>query len=201
MSNIKDLTIMLKSSDPDQRYDACEKLRVSASIPPETLEVLRSVAKDENSDVADAAHRAIMMHTPASHEQDKVNKNIISDDNEKELGFSLGIVSTSVGIFLSIGLFVLLNLPDYVSGSGENPLRDPKVQQIGSLALTGIFFIGLFSIIGIVIGRKGIKNKTSSPWLGITEWSWSWLGILINVLVLIASPICWLLLVIVLGTA
>ena len=54
---------MLQSNDSNKRYDACEELRVSPSLPPEALEALRLATNDANPDVADAARRAIELHT------------------------------------------------------------------------------------------------------------------------------------------
>jgi len=62
MSDVQSLIKMLQSNDPNKRYDACEQLRVSPSLPPEALEMLRMVANDTNPDVADAAQRALKLH-------------------------------------------------------------------------------------------------------------------------------------------
>ena len=83
MSDIQDLMKMLQSDNPNKRYEACEELRVSPFIPPEALEALRSVTSDKNSDVADAAHRAIKIHTPTSSTQNKEEEKIIPVNKEK----------------------------------------------------------------------------------------------------------------------
>ena len=64
MSDIQSLIKMLQSDNHNKRYDACEELRVLPSLPPEVLEALRLVANDANPSVADAAQRAITLHTP-----------------------------------------------------------------------------------------------------------------------------------------
>jgi len=68
MSDIQNLLKMLQSNNPNTRYDACEQLRVASSIPEDALAALRNATHDANADVADAAARALAMHTaiPAS---------------------------------------------------------------------------------------------------------------------------------------
>lgn len=69
MPDIQSLITMLQSNNPDKRYAACEDLRVSSSLPPEALEALRLATSDTNPDVADAAQRALALHTEI-----KINK-------------------------------------------------------------------------------------------------------------------------------
>jgi hypothetical protein len=53
----------LKSPDTNKRYEACESLRVAASIPQEALDALHEAAQDAERRVADAAKKAIRVHT------------------------------------------------------------------------------------------------------------------------------------------
>ncbi len=73
MSDVQRLIIMLQSKNSNERYDACEELRVSSLLPPEALEALRSVTNDTNPDVADAARRAIELHSPTSFPIEEIN--------------------------------------------------------------------------------------------------------------------------------
>ena len=63
MADIQHLMQMLQSEYSTERYDACEKLRMSPSLPPEAIQALRSATSDANPKVAEAAQRAIMRHT------------------------------------------------------------------------------------------------------------------------------------------
>lgn len=67
MADVQRLIKMLKSSRADERFDACEQLRVMSSLPPQALEALRPLIDDTNLDVADAAWRAIELHAPGSY--------------------------------------------------------------------------------------------------------------------------------------
>lgn len=53
----------LRSPKAGTRYEACEELRVSSPISPEAVSALVEALNDEDSDVADAARRALETHT------------------------------------------------------------------------------------------------------------------------------------------
>lgn len=76
MTDIPTLLKMLQSNDANKRYEACEELRVSPSLSPEALEALRVVTNDPNPDVADAAQRAIKLHSP--------NKDTLQSNSSRE---------------------------------------------------------------------------------------------------------------------
>jgi hypothetical protein len=75
MSDIQSLIKMLQSKDHNKRYDACELLRVSPSLPLEAIDALRLTINDENPDVADAARRAIELHSIKVEENDSNKQN------------------------------------------------------------------------------------------------------------------------------
>lgn len=62
MSNIESQIQRLKSPNKNTRYDACEMLRVAASIPPEALDALRAATYDSDRLVAEAAQDALVAH-------------------------------------------------------------------------------------------------------------------------------------------
>jgi len=64
MSDIQHLIELLKSDNPNKRYDACEELRVSRQpLPQDAIDALRFATNDSNPEVADAAQRALALHT------------------------------------------------------------------------------------------------------------------------------------------
>lgn len=63
MADIDDILVRLKSENPVKRYDACEDLRVSPSLPGEALLALEKSVGDMDPLVADAAQRALDLHT------------------------------------------------------------------------------------------------------------------------------------------
>jgi hypothetical protein len=52
----------LKSPNKDRRFDACEHLRIAASLPLEAIQALEQASHDLDVDVADAARRALLAH-------------------------------------------------------------------------------------------------------------------------------------------
>ena len=116
MSDIQSLINMLQSNNPDKRYDACEELRVSPSLPPEALDALRLAINDENPDVADAARRALALHAPTltqdvvkeiEPEQDKTITNPVK--LWPYIGFLAGLIP---GLIFFVLLFLVWNNDD-----------------------------------------------------------------------------------------
>jgi len=65
MSDIQSLMELLKSGNPNQRYDACEQLRVARQpLSQDAIDELSLATSDSNLDVADAARRALALHAP-----------------------------------------------------------------------------------------------------------------------------------------
>jgi len=105
MSDIQSLIKTLQSNNADKRYDACEELRVSPSLPPEALEALRLVTNDANPDVADAAKRAIKVHSA-----NKISAQIVNVDTEnksREVGPE-GIITILGSAVITNFIFVIL---------------------------------------------------------------------------------------------
>jgi hypothetical protein len=79
MSEIQNLIEMLQSNNPNQRYDACEELRVSRQhLPQEAIDALNAAMNDSNPDVADAAQRALALHAP------KLTPDVVKMENQEE---------------------------------------------------------------------------------------------------------------------
>jgi len=66
MSDFQSLIQKLQSNNPNQRYDACEELRVMVLRQPlsqEAIDALTIATNDVDPDVADAAQRALALQT------------------------------------------------------------------------------------------------------------------------------------------
>jgi len=109
MSDVQGLIKMLQSKDHNKRYDACELLRVSPSLPIEALDALRLTTNDENPDVADAARRAIELH---SIKVEKNNSNKQSQFERLPLEQSQNWKSK---LFLFGGVFFLMSMCGYIA--------------------------------------------------------------------------------------
>jgi len=69
MPDFESLIKLLQNDDPNKRYEACEELRVSQQpLPQEAIDALNLATNDPNPDVADAAQRALALHTQVINE-------------------------------------------------------------------------------------------------------------------------------------
>lgn len=65
MINVQEVIKLLKSSDANERYDACLQLMNLSPMPPEALEALQLATKDDDAAVSNAAQKIIKLHTAA----------------------------------------------------------------------------------------------------------------------------------------
>jgi hypothetical protein len=95
MPDIQSLIKKLQSDNPDKRYEACEELRVSQQpLSQDAIDALKNATRDVNPDVADAAQRALALHTQNNEEVKKQDKT----STENEGGFSLLLILACVAI-------------------------------------------------------------------------------------------------------
>jgi len=64
MTDIAQYLENLRSPNRFKRYEACEELRVTDSLPEHALLALEEATKDPDPSVADAARRALLIHRP-----------------------------------------------------------------------------------------------------------------------------------------
>lgn len=89
MTDIQKWILQLQSDNPNKRYEACEELRVTPSITDEALDALHEASNDPNALVADAAQRAIRVHTDhntsiyQNPEDDSINSSIKTRPDNK----------------------------------------------------------------------------------------------------------------------
>jgi len=88
MSDISRLVTMLKNEDHNKRYEACEELRVSqTSLPQEAIDALIIATNDIDPDVADAAERALALHT--SNTYNNSNRKTTSTSSAAKINTSI----------------------------------------------------------------------------------------------------------------
>jgi hypothetical protein len=66
MADIDKFMLMLQSPRASRRYDACEELRLAASLSPAVIDALEKATNDPDPLVRDAATRALAAHKPSS---------------------------------------------------------------------------------------------------------------------------------------
>ena len=157
MADIQHLMKMLQSEDSKERYDACEKLRGSSSLPPEAIQALRFTTSDANPKVAEAAQRAIMRHTSDASNSSIFDKNA-PQDRASISGATSPLTWTAVLVFIALGLtFCLMSLlPAVTSGPGQ-----------GGIILVPFFLAWLIVVISAVVTgfkstRSEAKNRSSA---------------------------------------
>ena len=143
MSDIQSLIQKLQSNNPEKRYEACEELRVMMLHQPllqDAIDALNIAANDADPNVADAARRALVLHS------EKKNEELERGKNEE--------ITNSVKYWPLIGL-----LGGIVSG-----LLLAFVEYIFDLYVT-FYCVSLaipFTLIGAYIGRRNYKTA----WIG-----------------------------------
>lgn len=144
MADIQRLLDLLKSDDHHKRYDACEELRVSRQpLPQKAIDALRFATNDSNPEVADAAQRALSLHTlPPEVIDSKTQEETIT--NALKSWWLIGLLAGLIpGLILYIWLVLVVN----------NALMYPIC-----LGFPGI----PFGIIGAYFGRQ----RKTTAWIG-----------------------------------
>ena len=143
MSDIQHLIEMLKSDNPNKRYDACEELRVAQHpLPQDAMDALHTATDDSNPEVADAAQRAIALHTPQSTD-------VVVGEKEQDKVIAVkywSLIGLLAGIAPALVFAVIAR--EWIFGLGG-------AFCFGSLGIP-------FTLVGAYIGRR--SNK--SAWIG-----------------------------------
>ena len=147
--DIQRLVEMLKSDNPNKRYDACEELRVLRSpLPQPALVALRSATSDSNPDVADAAQRALALHLEM---KEYSNVEIPPKNTLQANGKQPPTIGQAIGVGALIGYFtllILLSILFYSVNSKAGIVRDS--------------FLGIpLGIAGAIAGRHYGSNWLS----------------------------------------
>jgi hypothetical protein len=143
---------LLKSKNPNKRYDACEELRVSQSpLPQEAILALDAATKDANSDVADAAQRALAIQSQ-SYEQEQ-NAPTTTKEELWATIFPLSILLSLGSAPLLVRMFLILGFGGWVLEGAEAIL--------GSIMETYLLVHPLF-VIGCPIISWYLHKKKSN---------------------------------------
>lgn len=205
MADFQRLIKMLQSKNPDERFEACEKLRVATEIPPEALEALRSAASDTNLDVADAAQRAIKLHSTGINLLQEEENSLIVEQEEKveninRKGVIFGILGALIGAVPVSILKTIIAFSDFawlckpLGNETDFPIQLTTcgvyyhTWHSEYLWLYCVFILlggGLFGFLGADIGLKRFQEKklksASKKWMGLFGWSFT-AGIIFDVL-------------------
>lgn len=112
MSDIHAIINLLKSSDSNERYNACLQLMKISPLPPEAIEALQQAVKDDDSAVSNAAQKIIDLHNAESSpsnieansaELDPIQKATQNALSTHKIVSSVYIVITAVTLIINCG--------------------------------------------------------------------------------------------------
>ena len=151
MSEIQQLLDLLKSDNHNKRYEACEQFRIwKQPLPQEAIDALTVTTKDINSDVADAARRALSFHSQVDNEEEQ-RQELDASSLDKSSKTNL---PTAIGIGFLVGFIGTLSLISLmIYGS-----KDITFLVDGAIG-------GVFGVLGSVIGYALIGSKRA-VWIG-----------------------------------
>jgi hypothetical protein len=154
MSDIQHLIEMLKSDNPNKRYDACEELRVAQHpLPQDAMDALHAAINDSNPEVADAAQRAITLHTPQLtpdvFDEQEQEKEPTEDSPNKNLSYII------------IG-FVAGAIPGPIAWS----MRWGSFFSLDGYSVFLLIIGGIAGAIGVLIGGSSTKNPLGAAIVG-----------------------------------
>jgi hypothetical protein len=125
--NLQQLIANLGSGRASMRYDACEELRVAPSIPEDARSALRAATNDPDPGVADAARRALAVHSsiqpnsphpqnalPQQAGRQRTPYNFIAELSSTHANltqFALVIALIAAGLVLAYGGAAIFSLP------------------------------------------------------------------------------------------
>ena len=120
MPDFQSLIKLLQNDNPNKRYEACEELRVSQQpLPQEAIDVLNLATNDSNPDVADAARRALALHTQVSNEpelrqeQDEVFTDVTSPKTNSAFYNVLVVIVSAIFSAIFCGLISFIPIGYY----------------------------------------------------------------------------------------
>jgi hypothetical protein len=159
MADIQQLLMMLQSDNPDKRFEACEELRVMPSLPPEAIDALYPLTIAANQDVADAAQRALALHTNASN--DVLQSEDVFQVDKKEVGGEAYLIVLGSALLTEIVLVIMLG------GAGlRSLLYDDTMTRFILMAIPTFVFSMIAYFVWLRSWRKrkvewGLKNALS----------------------------------------
>ena len=111
MPEIPHLIKMLQDENHNNRFEACEELRVSTPpLPQEAIDALIIATSDTDPDVADAARRALALHTSNPDWTTSLHTNSLHTENPS--------IDKRFKTFTSINIFLLFTVGACVGAIG-----------------------------------------------------------------------------------
>ena len=168
MPDIQRLIELLQSDNPNKRYDAWEELRVSRQpLPQDAIDALQIAKGDSNSEVADAAQRALALHTSSGNEKEPVHgqEQTFTSTVEIEQLEKAPTIQDILRIGLFAGAFIGF-IPIWIvlllGGLGEGIGSGQRI----TVPIIILLVIVVLSIVGAGIGAN-VTQSSKRRWIGL----------------------------------
>jgi len=140
MTDIEQLITMLQSDNPNERYEASQLLSgVTQPLSQEAINALRTATNDKDARVAEAAQRALAIHT--------ANKDGVQTDKNKT-AYIIFCALLGGGIAPFVSCFVIATI---TMGMGES---------LAAMAVLPSAIIGI--IVGVIFGNISYDRKAAA---------------------------------------
>jgi hypothetical protein len=127
--DVSKLLAKLKHKRASVRYEACEELRVSSSLPANAIQALEAAAQDPDADVAKAARNALAIHPaptqpPVTEHTEVAGATVVSGTQHPAPSSVLAAMgkhalSVLAGMLTALSAFILIFLA-FASSAGAN---------------------------------------------------------------------------------
>ena len=185
--NKEKLLEMLKSNKASDRYEACERLRLSKESSPEIVTALDKATNDEDKDIVE---RAILALSSDVHYHMAVKMGVIEPDTVSPLSRLWNILYIVVGGFLtllSLSLIVLAFISFFNRNTSEGGWFISVINR-SSVGWISLFFGIPFLIKGlqniILVRKEGLRIKINNSKV-IRHRNWGWILVIVGGLILL----------------
>lgn len=150
MTNIQEILNLLKSSDSDERYNACLQLMKLSPLPPEAIEALEQATKDDNLAVSNAAKKIIYLHNTESSTSNTDVKSVNADPIHKATQDALAThkIVSSVYVLLT-AIILIMNCMGFMFG----------LAVVGWQVVIGIILMPILIVGGCIFVSKYFINQ------------------------------------------
>lgn len=178
MSDIEKLILDLQSDNPGKRYKACEELRIAESITESAIGALRQASYDVDPVIANAAQRALGVHTetttnPELQLENKYKPTPMTDLN----GVVLMVWGGIIAVFIFFVTLVLLINSSFIE------ITNSGLEVFPACMIT--LFLPTFLTALIVFGTLFSKWNTPGSEIGAGKF------VLISTTIGVISGIVW----------
>ncbi len=150
MTDVQEIINLLKSSDSNERYNACLQLMKFSPLPPEAIEALQQAAKDDDPAVSNAAQKIINLNNAESSTSNIEAKPLDIDPTQKARQDALAThkIVSSVYVLLT-AIILIMNCMGFMFG----------LAVVGWQVVIGIILMPILIVGGCIVSSKYFINQ------------------------------------------